>query len=543
MGKKKEKNNDDEDKKDKELQKEKKSKTTNKKNNNTPEIKDVTPVVKILDKKAIVDQYFPDRNLYHIYQDDGNYFNGKLFSCTLNKCNLDKNNNKFYIIQLLEHDSNKSLVLFTRWGRIGVLGTHDQKNVDTSSGPKLFMKKYKDKIGVGYQEIFIDYEAEVKKEDLPKEKKNDKNKVKKKFVNTLNEDVMDLLRLIYNKKMISDNLHEIGYDSKKMPLGKLSPVTLTNGLNILKQIVEELNKPVPDGEKLKNFSSEFYTQIPHDFGFKKISNFIIDTNEKVKEKVNMVNILSDMKITLKILENVDKEEEEEYENQEEKQLNDYYNQLNCDIRTINKNEKIYSILDKYLTAKIDIKDSDGFGSYYGKRNDLSLVKAYELNRHGERIKFKDFGNKKLLWHGSRMTNFVGILSQGLRIPPPEAPSSGYMYGKGVYFSDMSQKSSCNCYPVNDMALILLGEVSLGEEDQRKNPDFNLPATLQNKANSVHALGRLEPSEGEIIDGDVFVPNGIAKVNEKNILCNDHSQYIVYNVDQIKLRYLLKIKYN
>ena len=196
-----------------------------------------------------------------------------------------------------------------------------------------------------------------------------------------------------------------------------------------------------------------------------------------------------------------------------------------------------------MTAKIDIKDSDGFGSYYGKRNNLSLVKAYELNRHGERIKFKDFGNKKLLWHGSRMTNFVGILSQGLRIPPPEAPSSGYVYGKGVYFSDMSQKSSCLCYPVNDMALILLGEVSLGEEDQRKNPDFSLPATLQNKANSVHALGRLEPSEGEIIDGDVFVPNGIAKVNEKNILCNDHAQYIVYNVDQIKLRYLLKIKYN
>ena len=27
----------------------------------------------------------------------------------------------------------------------------------------------------------------------------------------------------------------------------------------------------------------------------------------------------------------------------------------------------------------------------------------------------------LLWHGSRMTNWVGILSQGLRIAPPEAP--------------------------------------------------------------------------------------------------------------------------
>lgn len=64
----------------------------------------------------------------------------------------------------------------------------------------------------------------------------------------------------------------------------------------------------------------------------------------------------------------------------------------------------------------------------------------------------------LLWHGSRTTNFggpcliiivtlfrcslqfSGILSQGLRIAPPEAPVSGYMFGKGVYFADASSKS-------------------------------------------------------------------------------------------------------
>ena len=38
-------------------------------------------------------------------------------------------------------------------------------------------------------------------------------------------------------------------------------------------------------------------------------------------------------------------------------------------------------------------------------------------------------NKRLLWHGSRLTNWGGILSQGLRIAPPEAPVTGYMFGK------------------------------------------------------------------------------------------------------------------
>lgn len=41
-------------------------------------------------------------------------------------------------------------------------------------------------------------------------------------------------------------------------------------------------------------------------------------------------------------------------------------------------------------------------------------------------KHKELHNCKLLWHGSRTTNYAGILSQGLRIAPPEAPCTGYM---------------------------------------------------------------------------------------------------------------------
>jgi poly [ADP-ribose] polymerase 2/3/4 len=61
---------------------------------------------------------------------------------------------------------------------------------------------------------------------------------------------------------------------------------------------------------------------------------------------------------------------------------------------------------------------------------------------GDAFKAKGFnslaeGERLLLWHGSRTTNFAGILKQGLRIAPPEAPVNGYMFGKGVYFADVS----------------------------------------------------------------------------------------------------------
>ena len=48
----------------------------------------------------------------------------------------------------------------------------------------------------------------------------------------------------------------------------------------------------------------------------------------------------------------------------------------------------------------------------------------------------------MLWHGSRVTNFggfyvyLGILSQGLRIAPPEAPHNGYAYGKVIYLANL-----------------------------------------------------------------------------------------------------------
>ena len=65
----------------------------------------------------------------------------------------------------------------------------------------------------------------------------------------------------------------------------------------------------------------------------------------------------------------------------------------------------------------------------------------------------------LLWHGSRIANFVGILSQGLRIAPPEAPVSGYLFGKGIYLADMIDKSAAYCRSYgSDTALCLLIEV-------------------------------------------------------------------------------------
>lgn len=56
---------------------------------------------------------------------------------------------------------------------------------------------------------------------------------------------------------------------------------------------------------------------------------------------------------------------------------------------------------------------------------LEIVDLFEVEREDEVKRYKsELNNKMLLWHGSRLTNWVGILSQGLRIAPPEAPVTG-----------------------------------------------------------------------------------------------------------------------
>lgn len=51
----------------------------------------------------------------------------------------------------------------------------------------------------------------------------------------------------------------------------------------------------------------------------------------------------------------------------------------------------------------------------------------------------------------------------MRIAPPEAPRTGYLYGKGIYLASMAEKSIpyC-CYGLsNNTALLLLIDGALG----------------------------------------------------------------------------------
>ena len=83
-----------------------------------------------------------------------------------------------------------------------------------------FEKKLRDKTKGGeYVELEIVTGDDNEKKE---EKKSGKSKGKKEKVKSkLDARLQNLINLIFDMKMINNQIKEIGYDAKKMPLGKL----------------------------------------------------------------------------------------------------------------------------------------------------------------------------------------------------------------------------------------------------------------------------------------------------------------------------------
>ena len=76
--------------------------------------------------------------------------------------------------------------------------------------------------------------------------------------------------------MMNNQMKEIGYDAKKMPLGKLAKASIMKGYEALKGLMEEV-KGKKRRDVYERLSSDFYSEIPHDFGFQRMQNFILDS--------------------------------------------------------------------------------------------------------------------------------------------------------------------------------------------------------------------------------------------------------------------------
>jgi hypothetical protein len=108
---------------------------------------------------------------------------------------------------------------------------------------------------------------------------------------------------------------------------------------------------------------------------------------------------------------------------------------------------------------------------------LQIKNIFEVYKASERLRYQPFEhtlhNKFLLWHGVRHTSVVSVLREGLKIAPVEAPSSVYMFGKGLYFTDCASKAANHCQTTvrSTEGFLILAEVALGNMHKAYKPQF------------------------------------------------------------------------
>lgn len=479
--------------------------------------------------KCLIDKSCPEKfnGKVHIHVKDD-----YLLWYTLNQTDLASNSNKYYVMQLLKHDVMNSYFIIIRSGRVGYENKKDFKCfLNEDKAVEEFKKMFYEKTGYQWGDRFdmvkkdgkYDYvEMEIDKKDS---KQNSPDKDVDNKVAKLDSRVEVFINLIFDPKMLEATMKEFKVDMTKAPLGKISTNQINKAYAILTQIQELIKLNVPSSDKkYMSLSSAFYTFIPTSHGNQKLP--VITTEDQFKEKIDLLSVLGDMEIFGNIMSKI---------SVGGSKISQQYQSLNAGIRPLD-DVKMSGMIHKYLEQTK--------GSTHSAK--LGIRQIYEIDRVGEGDRFKAskaMGNRQLLWHGSRLSNFVGILSQGLRIAPPEAPSTGYMFGKGVYFANAVTKSAQYMHAENGTGVILLCEVALGSQYQRKHSEY--VTKLGDGYHSTWGVGEWTPSVKETVvcDDGLIIPLGKLVSSGRSGLSLNYDEFIVYDVSQIKIRYAIILDVN
>lgn len=385
---------------------------------------------------------------------------------------------------------------------------------------KQFEKKFKDKSGLTWEnrgndpkpnkyafvERSYESDSEEDEEDEVKPKKEGGDDEVLAPVCTLEKPVMDLMNLIFNQEYFQATMSALNYDAKKLPLGKLSKATITRGFQQLKDLAALMNDwslaqskwGMTPAAATQHLSNTYYSLIPHAFGRNRPP--VINDGNLLKNEIELLESLSDMKDAADIMK-VDKKAIDNVHT-----LDRHFQGLNLnEMSVLDKTTDEFTLLAKYL--------NDSRGSTHNMTYKIQDI--FRIERQGEHARFdaSEFGsmkssNRRLLWHGSRCTNFGGILSQGLRIAPPEAPVTGYMFGKGIYLADMSSKSAGYCASglSQGNALLLLCEAELGDPMQELTQASYEAGETAKKQGMVSTWGKGRTGPSKWIDAEAVHPS-------------------------------------
>lgn len=461
-----------------------------------------------------------------------------LKAAVLNRTDLQANNNKFYVLEI--HEAQHTYRLFTNYGRVGTTGTREGRYADNLPDVLTeFERLYREKTSKSKGYVPVDIKQATV--GSTPSRSSASRSVPSQSGGSTGSDCFPSSPSALNPfpnapafdapgsfatpaaapawanlpglmpAPLASTLHpELArfvsriYDATKAelvrrietPLGSLTNAQIERGQDKLREIRFAIARRRQ--ERLVALTSEYFSLVPHRLGMRITpADIVIDTIQRADEEEDVLQLMRDVFGVQDSLEaDVDRQ----------------FRALHARLDVLDKTSAEYARVERRVTASKSVWHNSG----------LRVRRIFAARLPDERARFHAQGepldNVQELFHGTPTPNLVGILSRGLLIAPRNAPCTGAMFGKGIYFADQSSKSAGYCRLSNnargcpESGYMFLADVALGRVKRERLACYR-----------EHA------------------PIGYDSVQGCKGMYLAHNEFIVYEPSQCTLRYIVEIE--
>jgi poly [ADP-ribose] polymerase len=360
---------------------------------------------------------------------------------------IKSNHNKYYAIEL--HKGGDQYRVFTHYGRTDDLETNPnagQKETryfdSVGEGDACYQQIYREKTGPskGYKELSLasskigsakargTSSGEIDEKTVAKIAGQKKTAVVKE--SELHPKLQELISYIYSEAtdaLTSTVAAKITANGIETPLGVLTIGQIDRGEKILENLYSLFKTGKAKPTDMERLSGDFYTTIPHRIGRTRaaVQSAIIDSLEEFEQKQETLQLMKDM---LQV-------------NGEggsvlfDAEIDKKAKALKCDIGYMDPNSSSWrELADMVIKSQV-------------KSKNVRVKQIFTLRRDAEWDIFeRGIDNQRHLFHGSRIKNWVGILSRGILMPKivvsmgVQRTDAGWL-GNGMYFGDAACTSA------------------------------------------------------------------------------------------------------
>jgi poly [ADP-ribose] polymerase len=394
---------------------------------------------------------------------------------------IKTNRNKYYAIELhsTEEKGKAYFRVYTHYGRTDDLETNPDsgqkecryfETLPEAEGNYQSIYAQKTSARKGYKEISLasskigsqqargTSSGEVDAKTIEKIEKAQKGEVKKPASLNLPPEIKDLVAYLFSEAtsaLTSTVAAKITANGIETPLGVLTIGQIEKGEAILTELYQAITgNSGSKRARLEDLSGQFYTLIPHRIGRSRdaVAAAVIDSVAQFGEKQDTLQLMKDMLQVNGAEGNV----------LYAAQIDEQYKSLNAEISPVEKSMPEYRDLESYV-LKSQVKSKN-----------IKIANIFKLRRPHEAMEFAEqIGNQRLLFHGSRIQNWVGLLSRGILLPKVvvnlgvNRTDAGWL-GNGIYFGDAACTSAFYTTPGRKHTRFMaIANVALG-----KMKDFN-----------------------------------------------------------------------